>query len=135
MAKLRAMRGRGCVLRRACRRCVLVQPAMDTWACVPVRGSVPARQLRLCLTRRRASVLLSGGRRRVGVSAESASAEDEVRDPTTWTVLQHDGPNHFGLWYNMLPAHQMALITSGCVPFQVEVAETVIPKDEDQMDR
>ena len=31
----------------------------------------------------------------------------------TWTVLHHDGPNHLGLWYNVLPEHQMGLITSG----------------------
>ena len=37
----------------------------------------------------------------------------------TWTVLQNDGPNHLGLRCNALPAHQMALITSGCVPFRV----------------
>ena len=39
----------------------------------------------------------------------------EVRDPTTWPILQHDGPNHLGLLYNALPDHQMALITSVCV--------------------
>ena len=26
-----------------------------------------------------------------------------VRDPTTWTILQHDGPNHLVLWCNVLP--------------------------------
>ena len=39
-----------------------------------------------------------------------------MRDPTTWTILQKDGPNHLGLRYNELHEHQMALITSGCVP-------------------
>ena len=39
----------------------------------------------------------------------------QVRDPTAWTVLQQDGPNHLGLWHNALSEHQMALITSGCV--------------------
>ena len=43
--------------------------------------------------------------------------EKTVRAPTTWTILRHDGPNHLGLLYNVLPAHQMALIISGCVPF------------------
>ena len=38
--------------------------------------------------------------------------------PTTWTILQQDGPNHLGLWYNVLPEHQQALITSVCVPFK-----------------
>ena len=38
---------------------------------------------------------------------------------TTWTVLQQDGPNHLGLLYNVLPGHQMALITSDCAPFQL----------------
>ena len=43
----------------------------------------------------------------------------QVRDPTTWTVLQNDGPSHLGLWQKVLPEHQMALITSGCVPFRL----------------
>ena len=29
-----------------------------------------------------------------------------------------NGPDHLGLWYNVLPAHRMAVITSGCVPFR-----------------
>ena len=37
----------------------------------------------------------------------------QVRDPATWTTLQHDGSNHLGLWCNMIPEYQMALITSG----------------------
>ena len=36
-----------------------------------------------------------------------------VRDPTTWTVNRHDGPNHLGL----CALHHMALITSDCAPF------------------
>ena len=31
--------------------------------------------------------------------------EFKVRDPATWTVLQKDGPNHLGLWYNAIPGH------------------------------
>ena len=31
-----------------------------------------------------------------------------------WTVLQHDGPNHLGLWFIGLSSNTMALITSGC---------------------
>ena len=46
----------------------------------------------------------------------SAEVESEVRDPTTWTIFQQNGPNHLGLWYNVLPGHQTALTTSGCVP-------------------
>ena len=38
--------------------------------------------------------------------------------PTTWTILHKDDPNHLGLRFNVLPAHQMALITSGSVPFR-----------------
>ena len=38
--------------------------------------------------------------------------------PTTWTIIQQDGPNHLGLWCNMLPEYQMAAITSGCVPLR-----------------
>ena len=41
-----------------------------------------------------------------------------VQDPTTWTILQKHGPDHLGLRYNALPDHQMALNTSGCVPFR-----------------
>ena len=38
-----------------------------------------------------------------------------MRDLTTWTVLQNDGPDHLGLRCNALPWHQMALkFTSGC---------------------
>ena len=35
--------------------------------------------------------------------------------PTTWTILQQDGPDHLGLWHHVPPEHQTALITSGCV--------------------
>ena len=44
---------------------------------------------------------------------------DFLRHPTTWTIRRHDGPNHLGVWYNVLPERQMALITSGCVLLQV----------------
>ena len=47
-----------------------------------------------------------------------------VRDPTTWTILQQYGPSHLGLWYNVLPQHQMALITSGCVPGRTRSSRT-----------
>ena len=39
--------------------------------------------------------------------------------PTTWTTHQQNGPDHLGLWCNVLPDHHMALITSGCVPCRV----------------
>ena len=42
---------------------------------------------------------------------------EQVRDPITWTILQKDGPYHLGSRYNVLIEHQMAPITSGCVPF------------------
>ena len=45
-----------------------------------------------------------------------ANKKRAVRVPATWTILQQDGPNHLGLWHNVLPGHQIALITSGCVP-------------------
>ena len=38
--------------------------------------------------------------------------------PTTWTILEQDGPNHLGLWYNALPEYQTALTTSDCAPLQ-----------------
>ena len=42
--------------------------------------------------------------------------EIQVRDPTTWAIIQHDGPDHLGLWCNAAPLSKtMALITSGCV--------------------
>ena len=41
-----------------------------------------------------------------------------VHPRTTWTVIQHDGPNHLGLWYNVLPEQQMAgLLTVLLVAF------------------
>ena len=43
---------------------------------------------------------------------------EQVRDPITWTILQKDGPCHLGLRCNELPAHQMALITSGLCALQ-----------------
>ena len=42
----------------------------------------------------------------------------QVRGPTTWTITRYDGPNQLELWYNALPEHQMALITSDCAPFR-----------------
>ena len=43
-----------------------------------------------------------------------------VRAPhNIWTVLRKDGPNHLGLRYHALSEHQMALTTSGCVPFRL----------------
>ena len=39
-----------------------------------------------------------------------------VRGPTTRTITGHNGPNHLGLWYNALPEHQMALISSSVSP-------------------
>ena len=45
-------------------------------------------------------------------------AAGDAGTPITWTILRYDGPNHLGLRYNLLPAYQMALITSGCVPFR-----------------
>ena len=29
---------------------------------------------------------------------EKTPAGSMVRGPTTWTIFQHDGPNHLGLW-------------------------------------
>ena len=37
-------------------------------------------------------------------------------EPTTWTIIQNDDPNHLGMRCNGFHEHQMALITSGCVP-------------------
>ena len=44
----------------------------------------------------------------------------QVRDPTIGTIIRHDGPtrNHIGLCCDEILEHQMALITSDCVPFR-----------------
>ena len=36
------------------------------------------------------------------------NSEGDVRDLTTWTVLQNDGPYHLGLRCSVFPQHQMA---------------------------
>ena len=41
-----------------------------------------------------------------------------------WTILQKDGPTYLGLWHNVLPEHQMALITSGCAPSRMSTSGT-----------
>ena len=38
------------------------------------------------------------------------------RVSTAWNILQYNRPDHLGLWRGALPEHQMALITSNCVP-------------------
>ena len=68
------------------------------------------------------TILHQNGQSDLGFSAKSprrgkfSDGLVQVRDPTTWTALQHDGPNHLGLRLNALPGHQMALITSDYVP-------------------
>ena len=47
--------------------------------------------------------------------------------PTTWTPLQKNGPNHLGLRYNALSEHQMALVTSGCVPCSLRSGAVTAP--------
>ena len=44
------------------------------------------------------------------------SARCTVRYHTTWTILQNDDANNLALRCNAFHEHQMALITSGCVP-------------------
>ena len=53
--------------------------------------------------------------------AAAAESRSRCGDLTTWTVLQNDDPNHLGLRCNAFPGRQMALITSGCVPFRLTV--------------
>ena len=36
-------------------------------------------------------------------AAEQGRRFGSVQDPTTWSILQHDGPNHLGLWCNAPP--------------------------------
>ena len=49
---------------------------------------------------------------------EAMEQKAEVRDPTIWTILRQDGPNHLGLKYDERLEHQMGLITSDCAPFR-----------------
>ena len=73
-----------------------------------------------CVAEATVAGTLTHDRVRPGMKGLNASYAElwatAVRVPTTWTILQQDGPNHLGLWYNVLPEHQIALITSGCVP-------------------
>ena len=55
---------------------------------------------------------------RIDADQSEAELNALVRDPTIWTILQKDDPDHLGLRYSVLPAHQMSLITSGCAPFR-----------------
>ena len=47
----------------------------------------------------------------------TAAVNDSNAENTSvkWTILQHNGADHLGLWRDALPGHQMALITSGCM--------------------
>ena len=40
---------------------------------------------------------------------------------------RRDGPNHLGLWFNVFPEHQMALIISDCVPLGRRDEELALP--------
>ena len=62
------------------------------------------------------------------VGAQPTDAVARCGHPTAWTILQHDGPNHLGLWHNALPDHQMALTTSGCAPSSLLAAADLVPK-------
>ena len=46
-----------------------------------------------------------------------ATAELWCGPPQHGLSSKNDDPNHLGLRCNAVPEHQMALITSGCVPF------------------
>ena len=59
------------------------------------------------------------------IISHRGSTGAEVRDTTTWTVLQNDGPDDLGLRYNVPPAHQMALITSGLCALQAGPPERI----------
>ena len=60
----------------------------------------------------RAGIPTSSGDAIVALDTAPPPSTFGAGSPTTWTVLQQDGPNHLGLWYNVLPEHHMALITS-----------------------
>ena len=62
------------------------------------------------------STVLSGIRMPQPAGALTALGTQPVLVAVPWTILQNYGPNHLGLRYNALPEHQMALITSVCVP-------------------
>ena len=51
-----------------------------------------------------------------GLSEWVAIAKGRCGHRTARTISQQDGPNHLGSWSNAIPARQMALITSDCVP-------------------
>ena len=51
----------------------------------------------------------------------------EVSPPTTWTILEQDGPNHLDCDAMRLREHQMALITSDCVPFRAPGSKSGTP--------
>ena len=57
-------------------------------------------------------------RRTPSASLTASGRMGPVRGPTAWTISRCDGPNHLGLWYNALPEHQMAPITSDSAPFR-----------------
>ena len=57
-----------------------------------------------------------GGRGRAAGGAAAAAPLSPARSGTrqTWSVLEHDGLNHLGLWRDAPPEHEMVRITSGC---------------------
>ena len=69
----------------------------------------------LCI-RFASAVNVAGHRARAGPLARRLAVMRGT--PTAWTVLEHDGPAHLGLWYTAPPGHQLALIASGCVRLQ-----------------
>ena len=58
---------------------------------------------------------------RVGIAR---AGRGRCGDPTTWTALQQDGPNHLGLWCNALPGHQKQPVSSRvvCAPAGLALA-------------
>ena len=108
--------------RRTQGRACSTRPALSTTAPArlhdPLSGSDPRPPARACFS---AGLPLSSqengaarppsARRRFS-RWSTACRSGTWAKPTTWTVLQQDGPNHLGLWHNVLSEHQMALITS-----------------------
>ena len=50
----------------------------------------------------------AASRTRTSTSPASRRCTTSFFCPVTWTIIQHDGPNHLGLWPS---EHQVALIT------------------------
>ena len=70
------------------------------------------------MSSRKTALITSGPSAQHGLSSSTAWAIFLTCPYTTWTIFQHDGPNHLGhpTPQHGLPSNTMALITSDCGP-------------------